>query len=588
MGQKMNQYTWDLSDPGMDLLERAGLAGLHMALTAATEAGRDLSPLTWTDADLTDESVTVRWTGPPKEAFQKLIEWAWQVRDGVLYFPAVHEQVDAANWYLRVPMHNGIMGTFLQHPKVQSKGELFTRIVRLDEGKELAVSYRPPVYKAAKPKKQTDPNKQQKPKKPLRTGMPSPLKPHRDFVLFFRGEGLACPVKDSIKWFSPGMARRYGDETNWVGSSDRALLLSLAPTVCLYLHLQGKGNNWVVVVPDVRDLNKFADARRLMHLPPDFIKVSSLGDAGLRFLAAASTQSVRRELEAGCRVLAMGQVSYYGKRLGQELSDQAVRKAVLDVPAQRTAVRRYRLLYGAFENFFYRPPAKNDSDVPPTSTKRRGKPRSAAPVEAVPKGNGWYKLPTGRGRIADNLVHGRPWYRDLFVPLMWDEQEVEQLRKRHPGTSIERIWFNALSYQKEKLVTLIDSPEMWDDPRDRVFVEAFWRTLRGLYHKEAKAAAERGGSRDVRDRWKHLVEDVRRKLMEAKTQRTSRAALAELFALAGTQPELSAHTATIWRLIDHPEHWDKGRDLALLALVTYRGKKKSTEVQPPNPTTQGA
>ena len=55
--------TWSLADPGMDLLERAGLAGLHMALTAASEAGRDLSPLTWTDKDLTEDSVTVRWTG---------------------------------------------------------------------------------------------------------------------------------------------------------------------------------------------------------------------------------------------------------------------------------------------------------------------------------------------------------------------------------------------------------------------------------------------------------------------------------------------------------------------------------------------
>jgi hypothetical protein len=61
----------------MDLLDRVGLAGLYMALQAATESGQDLSPLQWTDADLTSDSVTVRWCGPAKAAFQKLIEWAW-------------------------------------------------------------------------------------------------------------------------------------------------------------------------------------------------------------------------------------------------------------------------------------------------------------------------------------------------------------------------------------------------------------------------------------------------------------------------------------------------------------------------------
>ena len=43
-----------------------------MALRAAQETGSDLSPLTWTDADLTADSVTVRWSGAAKPAFVKL------------------------------------------------------------------------------------------------------------------------------------------------------------------------------------------------------------------------------------------------------------------------------------------------------------------------------------------------------------------------------------------------------------------------------------------------------------------------------------------------------------------------------------
>ena len=51
------EVTWRLSDPGMDLLERSGLAGLYMALQAATEGGSDLSPLFWREDDLKPGSV---------------------------------------------------------------------------------------------------------------------------------------------------------------------------------------------------------------------------------------------------------------------------------------------------------------------------------------------------------------------------------------------------------------------------------------------------------------------------------------------------------------------------------------------------
>ena len=104
--------TWKLSDPGMDLPKRAGLAGLYMALRAAREAKTDLSPLKWTEADLTSESVTVRWTGPAKPAFEKLMEWAWQVQDGVLYLPAIHDEGELAQFHRGLPAITASCGRF--------------------------------------------------------------------------------------------------------------------------------------------------------------------------------------------------------------------------------------------------------------------------------------------------------------------------------------------------------------------------------------------------------------------------------------------------------------------------------------------
>src|SRR5437867_10607443 len=107
MAQEERTITWRLSDPGMEILERAGLAALYMTLRAAEEQAVDLCPLRWTAGDLAADAVTLRWIGKDEDAFQRLFAWAWQVRDGVFYLPGVHrdsEQRDFA--YRRVTTHN--------------------------------------------------------------------------------------------------------------------------------------------------------------------------------------------------------------------------------------------------------------------------------------------------------------------------------------------------------------------------------------------------------------------------------------------------------------------------------------------------
>src|SRR5262249_994711 len=157
----------------------------------------------------------------------------------------------------------------------------------------------------------------------------------------------------------------------------------------------------------------------------------------------------------GCRVIAMGYVTYY--------ANQSVRKSVLDVPPKTGSVRRYRRLQSALPNHFQR----RRTEPPSEPTKKARRKKQTEPSGEAPKGNGWYKLPTGRGRISDNLVNGRPWYRDLFIPLPWDEQELEDLRRYfkardNAGYSRETTWFHALCLQRSKLMRLIAEDDMWD------------------------------------------------------------------------------------------------------------------------------
>jgi CRISPR-associated protein Cas8a1/Csx13 len=526
MAPEERELVWHLSDDGMGILERVGLAALYMTLRTAEEQSVDLKPLYWREDDLTADSVTVRWTGKDLGAFEKLFAWAWQIRDGVLYFPGIHRELEQKEFaYRRVFTHNGVLRTFLQHNRVQPRAkakDATTLVEQIEEGKQIQVR-----FLAIDPERHG-------------------IKPIKDLKLLFHdGRFSAAPISLS-GWVLPGIAPRFATELAWIGPASRAILLMLAPIACCYQRLGGKGNNWIFVAPEVKNLEEFNNLRPYIFLSPDVVNAASLGDAGLRFAVAYAARTASREVRASSRVVAMGGVHYY--------RSQSVRKAVLDVKPTPSAVNRYQHLIRAFPNSYV------SIEVRPSDHSN---------VE----GDGFFSVPSGRGRIADNLVARRAWYNDLCIPLQWDFDRLERQRKAAPGTSIERIWFQNLSYQRRKLMELIQETEMWDDDFERRFVEAFWSTLASLYAQEAKAV-ERGGSRRFEERLDDLNEDIRRSLMRAKTRVLLRGFLAELFAKSGRQPAVVQNGAGIWNLMDHPYDWKKARDLALLALATYQSKDK--------------
>jgi CRISPR-associated protein Cas8a1/Csx13 len=316
MGDAEESLTWRFIDDGMGLLERVGLAALYMTLRAADEHRKKLLPLRWDESDLTTDSVTVRWTGPAKPAFVKLFEFAWQVRDGVLYLPAIHRTAKPRdNPHLRVSMHNGITRTFLQHPRVQPKGAVVKRIVQLDEHREIEIAYQP--LESTK------------------------LKPVADLKTagFFTREQDICGTPVSLSsWAFPGIAGRYHGEGAWSGSANFGLLLMLSPIACLYQQLHSERGTWLFVVPDVFNLAEFDERRQLLKLDPAYTDVASPGDAGMQFLAEFGTSAARRELQAGCQVVAMGRVKYYNE-------GQSIRKGVVNISPTPVSLKRYRILH---------------------------------------------------------------------------------------------------------------------------------------------------------------------------------------------------------------------------------------------------
>jgi CRISPR-associated protein Cas8a1/Csx13 len=621
--------TWNLFDPGMGLLERAGLAALYMSLRAAEQMGVDLTPLRWEPGDLTPESVTLRWDGPDNAAITRLMRWAWQVRDGVLYLPAVHrdpKQQDFA--FQRVATHNGILETFLQHDRVQPKGRSMSLVENIEDDKqyvyyyqtldpsELAGKKADSVARRAKKKQAESPNATDGRRGKSREASQAPsdyLRPitilsDRKTGFFMRSGELSSLPIELKSWAKPGIAGRFGSEPAWVGPPAMALLLMVAPISCLYMRLprqrkrakkegsaasrgaKGKKEkwspNWVYVVPAIEDLEEFDQVRPSLHLDPKFIDVASISDAALRFVAEYCAPSVRSELRTGCRATAMGQVSFYNP-------NQMVRKAIVDVEKGRPP-RRYLHLHHAFGHQIDTIAASSVLNADQDDEQQdSGEAHSTVRI----------RLPSVRGRIADNLISSQPgqrWYTDLAIPTAWERDILESERKRIAGRSgasgkapsIERLCFRNLIRLKGGLMELIREPEMWDSPHEAMFVEAFWESLRSLYRQEARAAKKRGGSRSAKKRIRHLREEIYRSLMRSKTRELTRQALAELIAKAGQgrapdETVVRDNPATIWKLIDDPLGWKRARDLALLALATYTKKasKPDQKGSKPSPLT---
>lgn len=135
--------------------------------------------------------------------------------------------------------------------------------------------------------------------------------------------------------------------------------------------------------------------------------------AGLRATLEYMTADHRKKTCSGCRVMALGIADYYH-------NINTTRKAILDVRNKLYVYDRYRKLQQVFPNRFQ---LTNREQKPQTDSKpKRANKSPAKPACNVDElqASSWYKLSTGRGRIADNLVNGRSWYENLFVPMPWE------------------------------------------------------------------------------------------------------------------------------------------------------------------------
>ena len=427
----MAELTWSVGEPGLTAFDRCGIGAMAASIYAASRLEVDLTPL---EASFASDVVVLRWPDdvPPRDALVKLIEFAWQTRQptsqeglGVLYLPAVHRGSARDAYPDRLLENNGILSTFLQHGKSQSKTTWTRKRVEFEDERSIEVRFREPKTK---------------------------LK----YVSAFRNElfdqnGETKSRVELAQFIMPGGTARHGGEKSWTGSAIQAIPLFFAPIGCFFFRAQKF--SWVIVVPDVSDLAAFASVRPLVRIGWKEAEVRSLEDAGLGVAVAYRTQSAKRHLVLrGLEVLRVGRVAWNRQ--------QRVRSSFCRLHPGMEQLDEFETVLRHLPNRYR---ARKDGE------------------------GDFISVPSPRGRISANLAHGRYWYHSLFDIPKEDREEVKKLSQKNE--SEERAWFRLVGYKRRALTAIAEElPMDANRELDRLFRYAMHEAMARRFGQEAEYA----------------------------------------------------------------------------------------------------
>lgn len=528
--------------PGMSALHRAGLGGLACTLKALERRYEykllkaDKLPGPAADCKypwmVTEDTIILRFGKPEKAKayLEKLFAFAFSIRrDGLISLPGQYESEPATG--VLADLQSGLVLTFLQHGRVRALAKEPT-IVTYDTNSDgtpgVVVEYK----------------------------KCSGFKHQDGWKAFIDSKG--CIVSGPIKVdgpLSPGTVVRhvaYTSDTGAVDPPERMLPLYFALVGCLSLPV----NRGVaaLLVPDVQNLLEFQfDRLAMTPTTATECQIANAADAGFRAQVRlrdharrdAEVKSVGRRLVPGCYAMTFTPTAW--------ASQQKSRVATIQVPpGDDVILDRYER---AAQNL---PPKIKTRTVKVTT----GTGRSRVTTE---RQESFRTDSIVRPLVAENLALGRKWYTG-FIRLM---------TKINPAT--DKPYRDALSYERGGLHAMIADDKMWDTDGERLVVQAVHAALRGRYaqiadENKTNSAAMRNRFSGEYDRWRLAFSG-------SKTPDQFRKALCDLFSRAGRNPVLQKQWADVLPML-RTSNWQHARDLALIALCSYQGRKDETDTQP--------
>jgi CRISPR-associated protein Cas8a1/Csx13 len=521
----------ELDAPGMTPLLRAGLGGLAAALRFLLlendERADWPAPIDIAGARATVEPrrVTLEWNGAkPDVVLRKLFEKSFRLsKAGVITLAGTFEPSAPPSRPLAILLQEGLKRTFLQHGKTTTKsGAIRTATEEVDD-QRFSFQWQPYADYAHQREDAWG-----QIAKALVTG---------------RSIELAG-------WSYPGASQKHVKfaETRCEYMPAHALCALFAQIGCLSLDVR-PGRMGALIIAEPSDLVSFAFLRpRLTPSRPADAFVASLGDAVL------ATQTLVRmdEIRGGHPAIA----ATHGVLL----------RSLPWAPQQKNRCRTLDVdsVPGAVLDLFF--------DVAQALPTRL----LATRTDDDEDGDGGYFVATSalRAFVADNLAVGQKWYAGFASATTGGKKP----RFLHCLRDRDRNNLGAL-YPEERRGLIIMNDHL--DDAEKALVASVHTAMRQRFGRIADEtenlpeATRRNRFAAERERW-------RLAFAGSKTHEQVRAALANLWSLAGPNEELRRSWERILPLLG-PRNWHAARDLALVALASYQSASPLEDSMPDSP-----
>lgn len=506
--------TIDLFAPGMTTLHRVGVAGLAMTLPVleTDQAAARLRALgRW---EISDRSVTLHWQGDGQDFFKELFAQSFRLTDrGLIWFPALGDplgQIGEA-----VVLHNALLNTFLQHPKSRgSKGRPVDSVVVEVNDEPFVVRFQPLTRYMHQ-----------------RAG----VRPGQSFEVagWLYPGGIVRHVQAGTNTALRG-SRRHATALSEEPARALALLYATVGAVYFQVHRRQEGvrPEFCLVLPDVTDLLAYADLRRaFLRQGIARLQVAGVAEAAARVLIALEVHGMLRAgAGARCEVVGFGTVPWSNQQKTR------VRRFGVSATGGRD-LRAYRLATNA---------------LPPRLATGAPDPKTGAARH-------WWVVPQVPDLVAENIVQGQPWWRGFAA--MWQRVRDTADRRRRDLALVD---------ERRGLQQMVnDGRTMPDGPEARLVraCQEAWRRRLGALGERARSQGTPFDRLAARE-----YERVRISFARCKNAAMLRQTLTDFWARAGSLPELQESWPEVLPLLG--DRWRDGRDLALLALASYKPRDR--------------
>ena len=519
-----------LSDPGMTMLHRAGVAGLYMTLKALAKRYPTIKSrqgnFKWV---LSNKGITLSWKGNDYEALDWLFSESFQISsDGLISLTGLQ----SPSGETQLAIHLGIKNTFLQHNQFFKSAGDATEYLTIDN-LAVAIDYKKvKSYAHQKYAEQLCQIEKLNFKRIFHKLRLFILTHHTLIGILFildvrQGGNLQQGTVGIRGWLYPGATVKhyaYKKETQFTETIERAIALLYASIACLYFispksRLHDLKTQYCLVIPDITNLELYARQRQKLNgwNYQQFL-ASGYSDAGFRLLTQQATLRINQQINIKrCQVITFGQTQW--------TRFQKIRKNVEVIEINVKIIQNYRLCDRYFSERVVE--WEEDNFIVPSII---------------------------RELITENLARGLPWWHNFTHAVRSNKL------------------FNFINYERKGLQAMVKNAD-WDEQAQILFIKACHQALYQIRGKLSSRATENEYVQYEREN-----ERIRSGLIRCQNSEDFRHFMtANFWSKGGNISILADYWEELMPLTTKPNNWKLSRDLALLALASYKPNKQQKE-----------